>query len=202
MGRSAPPRTWGLLFWLSLAAVVGAIETKNSGGGLPSPPAHSRSTRGFGLGDRFVLCRGKTEEHRPPPALSPPLLIPAATGGLSIRSSPCCRVSGSLLPRQSHGLWPPVPRVPGHSRTHSLAASAVPRAHGRSWKKGRQRSQSVPVVLCWHRQTSRPAASGPHSLACPLHLHLGEHGDWGPETGEGTVRGGAHPQVAPDPAAQ
>lgn len=86
--------------------------------------------------------------------------------------------------------WPPpVPKAPGHSRTHSLAASAVPRPHGRSWKKGRQRSQSVPVVLCWHRQASRPAPSGLHSLACPLHLHLGEHGRGGPGTGEGTVQG-------------
>lgn len=141
-----------------------------------------------------MLCRGKTEEHRPPPALSPPLLIPAATGGLSVRSSPCCQVSGSLLPRQSHGLRPLVPRVPGHSRTHSLAASAVPRAHGRSWKKGRQRSQSVPVVLCWHRQTSRPAASGPHSLACPLHLHLGEHGDRGQKLGKAPSEEGLIPR--------
>lgn len=49
----------------------------------------------------------------------------------------------------------------------------MPRAQGRSWKKGRQRSQSVPVVLCWQRQASRPLASGAHSLAWPLHLHLG-----------------------------
>lgn len=98
--------------------------------------------------------------------------------------------SPKLLPAHPEaelGVWfpkpaPPPPRplapkVPGYSRRHSLAASAVPRAHGRSWKKGRQRSQSVPVVLCWHRQASRPSPSGPHSLACPLHLHLGkEHG--------------------------
>lgn len=82
---------------------------------------------------------------------------------------PHCQVSGVCLSACTTGLRPP---GPGHSHRHSLAASAVPRTHGRSWKKGRQRSQSVPVVLCWHRQASWPASSGPHSLACPLHLHL------------------------------
>lgn len=59
-----------------------------------------------------------------------------------------------------------------YSRRHSLAASAVPRAQGRSWKKGWQRWQSVPAVWCWHTHTSCPPSSGAHSLAWPLHLHL------------------------------
>lgn len=83
---------------------------------------------------------------------------------------------------------------PGHSRRHSWAASAVPRAHGRSWKAGRQRSQSTPVVLCWQWQTSRPAASGPHALACPLHLHLGkERGGRGAGNRGGYRRRGRSP---------
>lgn len=115
------------------------------------------------LGSSWSLCGGD----------SPKLLPAHPEAGL-----------GAWFPKPATPL-PLAPKVPGHSRRHSLAASAVPRAHGRSWKKGRQRSQSVPVVLCWHRQASRPSSSGPHSLACPLHLHLGtEHGgrvsaNWG-----------------------
>lgn len=107
------------------------------------------------------------------PIQLPQLLLVPAWG---VTAPSCCQPTQ----KQGWGLGfpqPLAPKVLGHSRRHSLAASAVPRAHGRSWKKGRQRSQSVPVVLCWHRQASRPSPPGPHSLACPLHLHLGkEHG--------------------------
>lgn len=124
------------------------------------------------------------------------LLTPAAAQGLRVHAATRPTQQQPPLPRLRELVsWPTcqplVPKVPGHSRRHSLAASAVPRAHGRSWKKGRQRSQSVPVVLCWHRQTSWPVSLGPHSLACPLHLHLGkEHGGWGSGNRVGTGRGG------------
>lgn len=140
--------------WLSLAVAVGAVRTKEQVGG-PSQPSHRGHLHcgGLGLGELFV---GEGLRMK---------CLPPAT-----RAAPTTKEFVSRpVPTAS------CPQAPGHSRRHSWAASAVPRAHGRSWKKGRQRSQSAPVVLCWHRQTSWPVASGPHSLACPLHLHLGEN---------------------------
>lgn len=162
--------------WLSLAVVVGAVRTKEQVGG-PSQPSHHGHLHcgGLGLGELFV--GGRTEDEMPPS--SPPAATRGLRGHMATRPTP-------EQPPPLESLFPglctqsPVPKVPGHSRRHSWAASAVPRAQGRSWKEGRQRSQSVPVVLCWHRQTSWPVALGPHSLACPLHLHLGEnHGGQG-----------------------
>lgn len=119
----------------------------------------------------------------PPPAPPQLVLIPAQDlEPQKLRPGPPGAAPLPGMGSLSPGLHPRplATEVPGHLRRHSLAASAVPRAHGRSWKKGRQRSQSVPTVLCWHRQTSRPSSLGPHSLACPLHLHLGkEHGGGG-----------------------
>ena len=130
------------------------------------------------------VCGGRAEDQTPRPALPQLLLVPMWGRQPKLLPAHPEAGLGAWFPKPVTPL-PLAPKVPGHSRRHSLAASAVPRAHGRSWKKGRQRSQSVPVVLCWHRQASRPSSSGPHSLACPLHLHLGEeHGgrvsaNWG-----------------------
>lgn len=70
---------------------------------------------------------------------------------------------------QGHG----TSRGSGHSRRHSLALSAVALLHGRSLKKGRHFSQSTPKVLCLQLHTSLSCSFFTHSLACPLHLHLG-----------------------------
>ena len=145
-------------------------KQRNKLGVLFSPPAMHASTWGDWVSGLSVGARA--EDPVPHPALPQLLLVPA----WGVTAPSCCQPTQ----KQGWGLGFPqslAPKVLGHSRRHSLASSAVPRAHGRSWKKGRQRSQSVPVVLCWHRQASRPSPSGPHSLACPLHLHLGkEHG--------------------------
>lgn len=67
----------------------------------------------------------------------------------------------------------PLRRPRGNSRRHSLALSAVALRHGRSLKKGRHFSQSMPYVLCLQSHTSLSNSFFTHSLAWPLHLHLG-----------------------------
>ena len=58
-----------------------------------------------------------------------------------------------------------------HLPLHSLASWGVPLAHGRSVKKGLQRSHSLPSVLCLHWHANRPSSPDTHWEPCPLHLH-------------------------------
>lgn len=60
-----------------------------------------------------------------------------------------------------------------------MGLSAVALLQGRSLKKGRHFSQSTPNVLCLQLQTTLLNSLYTHSLAWPLHLHLGtREGFW------------------------
>lgn len=101
MGRSAPPRTWGLLFWLSLAAVVGAIETKNSGGAFPALPPTAAQPGDLVWG--IALCSvGARRRNTGPLPLSPrPSSSLQRQGGLASGAAPAAGSQGVCSPARA-----------------------------------------------------------------------------------------------------
>lgn len=94
MGRSAPPGPGAA--WLSLAATVGAVKTKEQVGG-PSQPSHHGRLHWGALGLRKPLG-GRMEAQTPPPAPPAP-------------PEPCSSTGAQSPPGSSPTARPRVPRA-------------------------------------------------------------------------------------------
>lgn len=113
MGRSAPPGPGAA--WLSLAATVGAVKTKEQVGG-PSQPSHHGRLHWGALGLREPLG-GRMEDQTPPPAPPAPPEPCSSTGA---QSPP------GAAPRP--GLGSPEPRTLTQTLVGGLGRAAGPRA--------------------------------------------------------------------------